>query len=407
MLRSQVALTTTEATSTANLQVVRGQPTASKVIPQDVTKTNSKTPFASLPRLKMTLAAFWTVGCRFEGQQVGLSEAWFAIYPAIALLVLMYFSLLNLLAKAVRRRMSDVLFAPTVLALCLMHYYRLELAASGWLAGIDGRVPTLVFSDEVQKLQLADYFTTDIAWRMNGRVKLLFATKLAILGANLLPLMLARPFPIVSKGADLGLHGVEKALGLRARHVGGLGRSLTYIVAAIDTKERKLSSIRTAVMVISPVSDRSSESHHTATTMVTPVRASVGRTGDKPNGNDVVKDSVKLVPPSLVDRVAPREIALVNSYELIRLGYLIFGDQYLITFDEWDLLSSMAPFRGFCHFWNHRVLVWTLRDVKVEGDAEIAGGRALASTDPQMWRLDDVRLQKIRWWQVSACGIQC
>ncbi|KAL3661656.1 hypothetical protein V7S43_013415 [Phytophthora oleae] len=162
--------------------------------------------------------------------------------------------------------MSDAFFAPTVIFLCLLHYFRLELAASGWLKGVDGRIATVVFSDEAEKLQLADFFTTDIAWRMNGR-----------------------------------------------------------------------------------------------------------------------------------------EIALVNSYELIQRGYLVFGDKYLISFDEWEVLSSMAPFRDIFHLWNHRVLVWTLLPEAVDG----AGGRALESVQPQMWRLDDHRLQKVRWWQVSACGIQC
>ncbi|KAL3661625.1 hypothetical protein V7S43_013384 [Phytophthora oleae] len=41
-------------------------------------------PLMSLPRFKMTLTAFWTVGCRFQGQQSGLAESWFVMYPAIA-----------------------------------------------------------------------------------------------------------------------------------------------------------------------------------------------------------------------------------------------------------------------------------------------------------------------------------
>ncbi|KAG1698054.1 hypothetical protein DVH05_015537 [Phytophthora capsici] len=295
----------------------------------------------------MTLAAFWTVGCRFEGQQNGLSEAWFAIYPAIVNFVLIYYSLLNLAAKALRRRMSDVLFAPTVIFLCLLHYFRLELAASGWLKGVDGRIVTVVFSDEAKKLQLADYFTTDIAWRMNGRVRLIFGLKLAIIGVNLLPLLLCRSFP--RQKSTNTLSGVEKALALRVNYVGGLGRSLTY--AVID-QNRIFSSYLASK---------------------TPKRENT------------------------------QEIVLVNSYELIRLGYIVFGDRYLISFDEWELLSSMAPFRDIFHLWNHRVLVWTLRPDDVDG----AGGRALESVEPQMLRLDDHRLQEVRWWQISACGIQC
>ncbi|KAL4128514.1 hypothetical protein PRIC2_007499 [Phytophthora ramorum] len=145
--------------------------------------------------------------CEFEGQQGAFAEAWFAIYPAIAQLMLIYYSILNLLAKILRRRVSDALFTPSVIVLCLLHYFRLQITESGILSGVDGRVMTVVFSDEVTKLQLRDYFTTDIAWRMNGRVMLIFVFKLCILGVNLLPLLLARPFPIHARGTDLGLRG--------------------------------------------------------------------------------------------------------------------------------------------------------------------------------------------------------
>ncbi|KAG6620735.1 putative transmembrane protein [Phytophthora cinnamomi] len=300
----------------------------------------------------MTLAAFWTVGCRFEGQQVGLAEAWFAIYPAIANFVLIYFSLLNLLAKALRRRMSDGLFTPTVVALCVLHYFRLDLAASGWLKGIDSRIPTVVFSDEVKKLRLSDYFTTDIAWRMNGRVPLIFGVKLAILAANLLPLVFAHSFPVGNRCAELGLHGVEKALALRAKHVGGLGRSLTYIVAVVDRKEHRISSISFTGRLVKARSNRSgnqeaegneADQEHTSNSMMTTVTPLLGQAIESPSNADV-KDSERDS-----QRVASHEVVFVNSYELIRLGYLVFGDKYLITFDGWDLLSAMAPFKSFCH----------------------------------------------------------
>ncbi|GAB9477803.1 hypothetical protein Gpo141_00014955, partial [Globisporangium polare] len=55
-------------------------------------------PILLLPRLKTTLAAFFAVGCFFEGDQKALAEAWFVVYPAIGEFVLFYFSLLSLLA---------------------------------------------------------------------------------------------------------------------------------------------------------------------------------------------------------------------------------------------------------------------------------------------------------------------
>ncbi|KAJ8561597.1 hypothetical protein ON010_g8085 [Phytophthora cinnamomi] len=183
-------------------------------------------PMVSLPRLKMTLTAFWTVGCEFEGQQGALSDAWFAIYPAITHFVLIYFGILNLLGKVFRRRLSDVLFTPTAVALCLLHYFRQALAESGWLSGVDGRVATIVFSDEAKKIQLVDYFTTDLAWRMNGEVALIFTAKLSILAINLLPLMLARPVPLSRRGTDQNLRGIEKALAMRVKEweKGGFAR---------------------------------------------------------------------------------------------------------------------------------------------------------------------------------------
>ncbi|RLN72900.1 hypothetical protein BBJ28_00026518, partial [Nothophytophthora sp. Chile5] len=124
---------------------------------------------------------------------------------------------------------------------------------------------------------------------MNGRVTTLFVAKLVILGINLLPLLLARPFPVIKRGVGQELHGMERALALRVEHV---------------------------------------------------------------------------------------------------------GETYVITFDEWDLLSSAAPIRSFCHLWNHRLFVWTLQDLAE--DAETTGGRSLLSLEPEMWRLDDPRLLRIR-----------
>eukprot|EP00644_Phytophthora_capsici_P015979 jgi/Phyca11/122806/e_gw1.49.106.1 len=294
--------------------------------------------FSMLPQLKMTLTAFWTVGCRFEGQQAGLSEAWFTIYPSIAQLMLMYFSLLNVLAKAARRRMTDVLFGPSVAFLCLIHYFRSELAASPVWNDIDGRVSTLVFSDEIKRMTLLDYFTSDLAWRINGRVVGIFWTKLALLAFNLLPLLVARPLPIIQREHRV-LRGVEKAFALKAKQVGGLGTSPVYLAS--------------------------------------PYEVSIVAT------------------PTL----------FLNSYELLRLGYVVFGERYIISFDDWDLLTAMAPLRSFYHLWNQRVCVWVLEEVAASANTN--GLRALVGPEPEMWRLDDKRLQNIPFWRISACVMRC
>ncbi|KAK1928659.1 hypothetical protein P3T76_015762 [Phytophthora citrophthora] len=309
----------------------------------------------------MTLTAFWTVGCRFEGQQAGLSEAWFTIYPSIAQLMLMYFSLLNVLAKAARRRMTDVLFGPSVAFLCLIHYFRSELAASPVWNDIDGRVSTLVFSDEIKRMTLLDYFTSDLAWRINGRVVGIFWTKLTLLAFNLLPLLVSRPLPIIRREHQV-LRGVEKAFALKAKQVGGLGTSPIYLAAPYE---------------VVPSNSKSKAA---------------------PFPHILQKD------PSRNSIVATPSIFL-NSYELLRLGYVVFGDRYIISFDDWDLLTAMAPLRLFYHLWNQRVCVWVLQEVEVSASGN--GLRALQDLEPEMWRLDDKRLQVIPFWRISACVMRC
>jgi hypothetical protein len=314
-----------------------------------------------LPQLRMLLAAFWTVGCRFEGQQAGLSEAWFTIYPGIAQLMLMYFSLLNSLAKITRRRMSDALFAPSIAFLCLMHFFRSDLAASNLLQDVDGRVTTLVFSDEVKSMKLHDFFISDLAWRLNGRVTVLFHAKLAVLAVNLVPLVMARSFPVAGRESKSNLHGVELALGLKVNHVGGLGRSPVYLRV---TEGGEVTSVRECRSPVSPQ-------------------------------------------PGSTKPTASHPTRYLNSYELIRLGYIVFGDRYLISFDDWDVLSSMAPLRSCYHLWNQRVCVWTLQEVTATDNRNGEGLRVLQRRDPEMWRLDDKRLQSLPWWQISSRAIQC
>lgn len=71
---------------------------------------------------------------------------------------------------------------------------------------MDGRVGTVLLSAEMERLQLIDYFTTDIAWRVNGRVTLVFAVKIGLFVVNLLPLLAAHSFPVRRKDSDLRLH---------------------------------------------------------------------------------------------------------------------------------------------------------------------------------------------------------
>lgn len=56
-------------------------------------------PITMIPRLKMIITAFYTIGCEFEGNQRALAYSWFVIYPSIVQIVLIYCSLFNVLPK--------------------------------------------------------------------------------------------------------------------------------------------------------------------------------------------------------------------------------------------------------------------------------------------------------------------
>lgn len=82
-------------------------------------------PLTMLPRLKLITAAFYTIGCEFEGDQKALSESWFVIYPSIVGIVFISSSLINFFAKVFRRRMDDwtitisiVLLIPNTQVMC-------------------------------------------------------------------------------------------------------------------------------------------------------------------------------------------------------------------------------------------------------------------------------------------------
>lgn len=211
-------------------------------------------PIVLMPRLKMTLVAFFTIGCKFEGNQSSLSENWFVMYPAICEFMLLYYSILNMIAKMLRRRISDHLFGPTLMFLCLLHYLREDFGQAGWFH-IDDRVTTLVQSAEFSDLRLFDFFKSGVALRLNGDITGLFALKLVAVAINVLPLFVCWKSTslkgrISKRNAPCD---IEKALAIRAAFVGGLGRSDIYDQQGSDTTFSTLSSyeiIRLGYVVI-------------------------------------------------------------------------------------------------------------------------------------------------------------
>lgn len=73
------------------------------------------------------------------------------------------------------------------------------------------------------------------------------------------------------------------------------------------------------------------------------------------------------------------------------------GECYLVTTNDWDLLTLMAPLRMFMSLWNYHVKVFALKMKR--GGVEIAN-------EPSMVPVDEPELQPIRWWKVSARQIE-
>lgn len=244
---------------------------------------------AILPRLKTILATFHTIGCEFEGDQKALGDSWFVMYPAIVEIVLIFNSLLNVLAKVFRRRMRDGMVAATIILLSSMHYLRAHIGESKWF-GFDGRISTVVVSDEYDELSLISFLSLSGALRMNGNVRSLLAMKLVILLLNVMPLLFSANMSLQSKmSMSHRCCGIEKALSVRACNVGGIGLSRMY--------------------------------------------------------------------DSLID-CDDRVVVAMNAYELVRLGFVVVGNQYLMSWDNWIFMTSAAPLREIYALWNHRILVF-------------------------------------------------
>lgn len=186
-------------------------------------------PIAMLPRLKMILAAFFTIGCQFEGDQRALGDAWFVMYPSIVDFVLIYASLLNMIAKLLSRRMNDWVFPFTIVILSVMHYFRQMAANRLKFLSFGGRVTTLVPSDEFERLTSIDLFFPDVARRMSGNVPFIMWLKIAILALSILSLVFSESVALHSnQSRDHESCIVEQALAIRACNVGGIGRFSTH-----------------------------------------------------------------------------------------------------------------------------------------------------------------------------------
>lgn len=317
-------------------------------------------PIMLMPRLKTTLAALFTAGCNFQGSQSSLSENWFVMYPAVCEFMLFYYSLLNMIAKMLRRRVSDALFGPTLLVLCLLHYQRSEIASAGWFGITDSKVPTVVQSSEFASLRLAEYFSSNVALRLNGNLTSLFTVKLVLVALNVLPLVVcsqntSRRSLLAKRHAACD---VEKALAIRAPFVGGLGRSAIY--------EAPSASGTTAL----------AQHHSDAVAAITTTTNANGKRR----------------------RSSATPTSALSSYELVRIGYVVLGGTHLISIADWHTLFFLAPLRFLRQPPNFRVTLFTLVEHETVGRTT----RVTIDDYPHVCRLNDPRLQSVSVFDITA-----
>lgn len=104
---------------------------------------------------------------------------------------------------------------------------------------------SVVSSSEFASLTLWDYFTSDIALRLNGSVDLLLALKLALLFSNAIP---TNVLPNHKRLRGRRSCTIERALAIRACSVGGMGSSDMYEYCS----ERAKSTPSSPLKVLNP-----------------------------------------------------------------------------------------------------------------------------------------------------------
>ncbi|TYZ58768.1 hypothetical protein PybrP1_003337 [[Pythium] brassicae (nom. inval.)] len=303
-------------------------------------------PLFLLPRLKTNLAVFASIGCTFEGPQLALSQAWFIMYPGIAELVVFLFSLLNLLAKLLRRRVSDALFGPTLLVYCAAHYFRTELAQSRWLE-FDGRLVSLVASERFERMSPLDLLHNGVLLQLNGNARSLFALKLAVLGLNVLPLVLSRssvssqwPWQTTVSWPPV----FAKKQGASMRTARGSPES-----AAPDAQPR-----------------------------------------DDPGGDTT----------PVARRTTDAEIALALrvAYDILQLGYVVVDGAWLFAMHDWFLLAAL-PSARLRRLAKLRVTVYAVQ-------LDTQSRAHCLEPKPLLCQLGDDRIAHCRSWRVSSPALR-
>lgn len=279
----------------------------------------------TLPRVKMMLAAFYTVGCEFEGSQRAFSDSWFVMYRAIVNIAFLHSSIVNVLARIFRRRMSSVHIPVSIMLLSLMHWLQAQIGASRWF-GFDGRVSTLVSRDEFESMSLLQVLMPSTGLRLNGNVRVLFMLKMIALSLNTITLVFSQSMSVSTKRSRSHVScPSEKSLCVLACNVGGLGRSDLY---------------------------------------------------------------------EWVHNCNAGSRQMLHSYELVRLGYIVVGDRYLMTWGSWIGFALVCSLNRLSRWRTHRLMVF---EVISNEDRLVT-----ISSHPLLINLSDPKLLGLKWWDIDS-----
>lgn len=96
-----------------------------------------------------------------------------------------------------------------------------------------------------------------------------------------------------------------------------------------------------------------------------------------------------------LDCYSSRPRLMLNAYELVRLGYIVVGDTFLMSWESWFLLVVKTMSRRVFRWKTHRILVFEVITSNY--------GRAFKiSPQPQQINLSDPRLACIKWWDIDS-----
>lgn len=240
-----------------------------------------------------------------------------------------------MLARIMRRRMNSAATPVTIMLLTLAHLLRFVMAEMRWF-GYDGRITTVVSSSEFESTTLADFFSSNIALRLNGNVKVLFSIKMVPLLSNAVPLIFSENMaPDRARSRHHRLCEIEKALSIRVCNLGGMGTSSLYECCTAKEKHGK-----------------------------------------------------------------PLEV--LNPYELVRLGYVVVSNRYLISWEDWFVLCTTAPFHRVIKWRDRRVMVFELHDC-----ADPCGCHNFqVSKNAQVINVANFVVRCPNWWDIDARCIQ-